>query len=61
MPDFFKKLKKKTEKKKMSGGDKAGDQTKLRLPFLPLQASTASLFCRRGKANSTETNGTYIQ
>uniref|UniRef100_A0A674EEG5 Piezo-type mechanosensitive ion channel component 2-like n=1 Tax=Salmo trutta TaxID=8032 RepID=A0A674EEG5_SALTR len=56
MPDFFKKLKKKTEKKKMSGGDKAGDQPKLRLPFLPLQASTASLFCRRGKANSTETN-----
>ncbi|XP_038867450.1 piezo-type mechanosensitive ion channel component 2-like [Salvelinus namaycush] len=56
MPDFFKKLKKKTEKKKMSGGDKAGDQPKLRLPFLPLQASTASLFRRRGKANSTETN-----
>uniref|UniRef100_A0A8C7UAN9 Piezo-type mechanosensitive ion channel component n=1 Tax=Oncorhynchus mykiss TaxID=8022 RepID=A0A8C7UAN9_ONCMY len=61
MPDFFKKLKKKTEKKKMSGGDKAGDQPKRRLPFLPLQASTASLFRRRGKANSTETNGTYIQ
>ncbi|XP_055788849.1 piezo-type mechanosensitive ion channel component 2-like [Salvelinus fontinalis] len=56
MPDFFKKLKKKTEKKKMSGGDKAGDQPKLRLPFLPLQASTTSLFRRRGKANSTETN-----
>ncbi|CDQ89753.1 unnamed protein product [Oncorhynchus mykiss] len=56
MPDFFKKLKKKTEKKKMSGGDKAGDQPKRRLPFLPLQASTASLFRRRGKANSTETN-----
>uniref|UniRef100_A0A8C7UJ22 Piezo-type mechanosensitive ion channel component n=1 Tax=Oncorhynchus mykiss TaxID=8022 RepID=A0A8C7UJ22_ONCMY len=49
MPDFFKKLKKKTEKKKMSGGDKAGDQPKRRLPFLPLQASTASLFRRRGK------------
>nr|XP_046223599.1 piezo-type mechanosensitive ion channel component 2-like [Oncorhynchus gorbuscha] len=56
MPDFFKKLKKKTEKKKMSGGDKAGDQPKRRLPFLPLQASTASLFRRWGKANSTETN-----
>ncbi|XP_035595477.2 piezo-type mechanosensitive ion channel component 2-like [Oncorhynchus keta] len=56
MPDFFKKLKKKTEKKKMSGGDKAGDQPKRRLPFLPLQASTASLFRRRGKANSTKTN-----
>ncbi|XP_031660217.1 piezo-type mechanosensitive ion channel component 2-like [Oncorhynchus kisutch] len=56
MPDFFKKLKKKTEKKKMSGGDKAGDQPKRRMPFLPLQASTASLFRRRGKANSTETN-----
>ncbi|CAB1336250.1 unnamed protein product, partial [Coregonus sp. 'balchen'] len=50
------KLKKKTEKKKMSGGDKAGDQPKRRLPFLPLQASTASLFRRRGKANSTESN-----
>uniref|UniRef100_A0A8C8D902 Piezo-type mechanosensitive ion channel component n=1 Tax=Oncorhynchus tshawytscha TaxID=74940 RepID=A0A8C8D902_ONCTS len=49
MPDFFKKLKKKTEKKKMSGGDKAGDQPKRRMPFLPLQASTASLFRRRGK------------
>ncbi|XP_024239446.1 piezo-type mechanosensitive ion channel component 2-like [Oncorhynchus tshawytscha] len=56
MPDFFKKLKKKTEKKKMSGGDKAGDQPKRRMPFLPLQASTASLFRRRGKGNSTETN-----
>uniref|UniRef100_A0A8C8DBF9 Piezo-type mechanosensitive ion channel component n=1 Tax=Oncorhynchus tshawytscha TaxID=74940 RepID=A0A8C8DBF9_ONCTS len=61
MPDFFKKLKKKTEKKKMSGGDKAGDQPKRRMPFLPLQASTASLFRRRGKGNSTETNSTYIQ
>ncbi|CAB1329419.1 unnamed protein product [Coregonus sp. 'balchen'] len=54
MPDFFKKLKKKTEKMKMSGGEKAGDQPKRRLPCLPLQASTASLFCRCGNANSTE-------
>ncbi|KAK6307809.1 hypothetical protein J4Q44_G00210800 [Coregonus suidteri] len=54
MPDFFKKLKKKTEKMKMSGGEKAGDQLKRRLPCLPLQASTASLFCRCGNANSTE-------
>nr|XP_046188657.1 piezo-type mechanosensitive ion channel component 2-like [Oncorhynchus gorbuscha] len=57
MPDFFKKLKKKTEKIKMSGGEKKGDEPKRRLPCLPLQASTASLFCRCGKANSTETNG----
>ncbi|XP_042155847.1 piezo-type mechanosensitive ion channel component 2 [Oncorhynchus tshawytscha] len=57
MPDFFKKLKKKTEKIKMSGGEKKGDEPKRRLPCLPLQASTASLFCRCGKANSTEING----
>ncbi|XP_038863404.1 piezo-type mechanosensitive ion channel component 2-like [Salvelinus namaycush] len=57
MPDFFKKLKKKTEKIKMSGGEKKGDEPKQRLPCLPLPASTASLFCRCGKANSTETNG----
>uniref|UniRef100_A0A673XM72 Piezo-type mechanosensitive ion channel component 2-like n=1 Tax=Salmo trutta TaxID=8032 RepID=A0A673XM72_SALTR len=61
MPDFFKKLKKKTEKMKMSGEEKKGDEPMQRLPCLPLQASTASLFCRCGKANSTETNGTYIQ
>uniref|UniRef100_A0A4W5NQ55 Piezo transmembrane helical unit domain-containing protein n=1 Tax=Hucho hucho TaxID=62062 RepID=A0A4W5NQ55_9TELE len=61
MPDFFKKLKKKTQKVKMSGGEKKRDQSKQRLPCLPLQASTASLFRRCGKANSTETNGTYIQ
>nr|XP_024002966.1 piezo-type mechanosensitive ion channel component 2-like [Salvelinus alpinus] len=57
MPDFFKKLKKKTEKIKTSGGEKKGDEPKQRLPCLPLPASTASLFCRCGKANSTETNG----
>ncbi|KAL1021410.1 hypothetical protein UPYG_G00012940 [Umbra pygmaea] len=57
MPDFFKKLKKKTEKNKMmDGGEKAGDQLKRRLPFLPMQASTASLFQRRGKTASTETD-----
>uniref|UniRef100_A0A6Q2ZNI8 Piezo-type mechanosensitive ion channel component n=1 Tax=Esox lucius TaxID=8010 RepID=A0A6Q2ZNI8_ESOLU len=50
MPDFFKKLKKKTEKNKTSEGETPGDHPRRRLPFLPLQASTASLFHRRGKA-----------
>ncbi|XP_019907528.3 piezo-type mechanosensitive ion channel component 2 [Esox lucius] len=54
MPDFFKKLKKKTEKNKTSEGETPGDHPRRRLPFLPLQASTASLFHRRGKATSTD-------
>ncbi|KAJ8015811.1 hypothetical protein DPEC_G00000230 [Dallia pectoralis] len=53
MPDFFKKLKKKTEKNKTASEEvKAGETPRRRLPFLPLQASTASLF--RGKSTSTE-------
>ncbi|GAA6220059.1 piezo-type mechanosensitive ion channel component 2-like [Lates japonicus] len=57
MPDFFKKLKKKVDKKKMTGGDKMGSKDKQeknlrRLKFLPLHASTTSIFCRRKRGDS---------
>ncbi|TKS77326.1 Piezo-type mechanosensitive ion channel component 2 [Collichthys lucidus] len=57
MPDFFKKMKRKVDKKKMTG-DKMGNNEKShrRLKFLPLQASTTSLFFRRKKGESPETN-----
>ena len=48
MPDFFKKLKKKVDKKKMGSKVKAAR----RLKFLPLQASTTSMFCRRKRDGS---------
>lgn len=62
MPDFFKKLKKKVDKKKMTG-DKMGSKERAprRLRFLPLQASTTSIFCRRKRGDSAETDGEYIQ
>ncbi|KAK3566022.1 hypothetical protein QTP86_024184, partial [Hemibagrus guttatus] len=48
MPDFLKKLKKKAEKNRLSGGAKGvKEDTKRRLGFLPLQTSTAKLFFRR--------------
>ncbi|XP_068607432.1 piezo-type mechanosensitive ion channel component 2 [Brachionichthys hirsutus] len=55
MPDFFKKMKRKVEKKKMAGGDKMSSRERLqrRLKLLPLHASTASLF-RRQKADCNE-------
>ncbi|KAM6930104.1 piezo-type mechanosensitive ion channel component 2 [Lycodopsis pacificus] len=58
MPDFFKKMKKKVDKKKMTGGDKMGskDKTQCRLKFLPIQASTTSMFCRRKKGDSAESD-----
>ncbi|XP_044066352.1 piezo-type mechanosensitive ion channel component 2 [Siniperca chuatsi] len=58
MPDFFKKLKKKVDKKKMTGGDKTGSKEKprRRLKFLPLQASTTSIFCRRKRDDSAESD-----
>ncbi|KAI9531017.1 hypothetical protein NQZ68_000509 [Dissostichus eleginoides] len=58
MPDFFKKMKKKVDRKKMTGGDKTGssDRSKRRLKFLPIQASTTSLFCRRRKGDSAESD-----
>ncbi|KAM7404453.1 hypothetical protein PAMP_011798 [Pampus punctatissimus] len=56
MPDFFKKLKKKVDKKKVTGGDKMGSEEKAprRLRFLPLHGSTTSIFCRRRRADSDE-------
>ncbi|XP_029291030.1 LOW QUALITY PROTEIN: piezo-type mechanosensitive ion channel component 2 [Cottoperca gobio] len=58
MPDFFKKMKKKVDKKKMMGGDKTGskEKTQRRLKFLPLQASTSSLFCRGRRGDSAESD-----
>ncbi|XP_047463265.1 piezo-type mechanosensitive ion channel component 2 [Mugil cephalus] len=54
MPDFFKKLKKKADKRKMTSGDK--EKTSRRLRFLPLQASTTSMFCRKKKDDSAESH-----
>ncbi|KAM9855188.1 piezo-type mechanosensitive ion channel component 2 [Aulostomus maculatus] len=58
MPDFFKKLKKKVDKNKMTGGDKTGSKGKptRRLKFLPLQSSTTSIFCRRKRGDSGESD-----
>ncbi|KAL7884441.1 hypothetical protein AOLI_G00072110 [Acnodon oligacanthus] len=57
MPDFFKKLKKKTEKKRQSGVTR-GEQgvTRRRLLFLSLQTSTASLFCRQRGGESLDSH-----
>lgn len=62
MPDFFKKMKKKVDKKKMSGGDKTTNKERLqrRLKMLPLHASTTSLFCRQRKGQASETHGKYL-
>lgn len=59
MPDFFKKLKKKVDKKKMTGADKMGsaEKPRRRLKFLPLQASTTSIFCRQKTGGSSESFG----
>uniref|UniRef100_A0A672G1W0 Uncharacterized protein n=1 Tax=Salarias fasciatus TaxID=181472 RepID=A0A672G1W0_SALFA len=56
MPDFFKKMKKKVDKKKMTSAEKSGSKEKpsRRLKFLPFQASTTSLFCRQRKGESAE-------
>ena len=59
MPDFFKKLKKKADKKKTQGSEKKGSSEKTRcLKFLPLGASTTSLFCRRRKGDA-DSDGEY--
>ncbi|KAG7259585.1 hypothetical protein CRUP_003966 [Coryphaenoides rupestris] len=63
MPDFFKKMKKKVEKKKMtgdadrgaSGEDGAGRRRRLR--FLPIHASSTSIFSRRKTKDSGEPGG----
>ncbi|MBN3325162.1 PIEZ2 protein, partial [Atractosteus spatula] len=68
MPDFFKKLKKKAQKKRGSTGEREdkqgqrgsgerGAQRGRRLPFLPLQSSSGSLFRRRRAADSTGGTG----
>lgn len=59
MPDFFKKMKKKVDKNKMTGGEKLGSKEKAprRLKFLPLSASTTSIFCRRKREDSAESHG----
>lgn len=61
MPDFFKKMKRKVEKKKMTGGDKTCSKEKhpRRLKFLPLQASTTSIFRRQKRGDSAESDGEY--
>ncbi|XP_041801905.1 piezo-type mechanosensitive ion channel component 2 [Chelmon rostratus] len=58
MPDFFKKMKRKVEKKKMTGGDKTCSKEKhpRRLKFLPLQASTTSIFRRQKRGDSAESD-----
>lgn len=62
MPDFFKKMKRKVEKKRMTG-DKTSSKEKpqRRLKFLPLQASTTSIFCRRKTGESAESDGEYSE
>ncbi|XP_077433447.1 piezo-type mechanosensitive ion channel component 2 isoform X2 [Vanacampus margaritifer] len=54
MPDFFKKLKKKVDKKKITGGEK--EKQARRLKFLPLQSSTTSIFRMLKRGNSTESD-----
>ncbi|XP_028841723.1 piezo-type mechanosensitive ion channel component 2 [Denticeps clupeoides] len=61
MPDFFKKLKRKTQKHRMSGAagreGEGGDQEaepRRRQPFLPLQTSSASSLGRKAAGNSTD-------
>lgn len=62
MPDFFKKMKRKVEKKKMTGDKTSGkDKPLRRLKFLPLQSSTTSIFCRQKKGGSAESAGEYLE
>ncbi|XP_066500511.1 piezo-type mechanosensitive ion channel component 2 [Hoplias malabaricus] len=57
MPDFFKKLKKKTEKNRQSAGVRGNQgETRRRLPFLAIHASSASLFCRKRGGESSDSH-----
>lgn len=62
MPDFFKKLKKKTEKNKMTVESRRREENtseeskRRRLPFLPLQTSYTSFF-QKQRGESTERLG----
>lgn len=59
MPDFFKKLKRKTEKNKMTGGSRRREEnTSGRIPFFSLRASYTSFF-RRQRAESPERQGNF--
>lgn len=62
MPDFFKKMKKKVDKNRMTG-DRTSNKEKpqRRLKFLPLQASTTSIFSRRWTSESAESDGEYSE
>ncbi|KAL4646317.1 piezo-type mechanosensitive ion channel component 2-like [Arapaima gigas] len=51
MPDFFKKLKRKTERNRASSG------TKRHLKFMPAETSTGSLFRRRKTGSCVDGNG----
>ncbi len=53
MPDFFKKLKRKTEKNKMAGGSRHRDENTRRMPFFPSYIS----FLQRKRAESPERQG----
>ncbi|KAG9339696.1 hypothetical protein JZ751_023342 [Albula glossodonta] len=64
MPDFFKKLKRKTQRKRTGGSSGGGvgererpGETTRKLRFFPLQSSSGSLFCRLGKNDNTDGNG----
>lgn len=60
MPDFFKKMKRKVEKKRMTGDrNSCKEKPGRRLRFLPLQASTTSIFCRRNTDKPSESSGEY--
>ncbi|XP_036388553.1 piezo-type mechanosensitive ion channel component 2 [Megalops cyprinoides] len=60
MPDFFKKLKRKTLRNRAGGGaggdrERSGERPR-RLGFLPLQSSTGSLLRRLGRGDSADHN-----
>lgn len=53
-------MKKKVEKKKMTGErNSSKEKPQRRLRFLPLQASTSSIFCRRKASEPSESDGKY--
>eukprot|EP00066_Takifugu_rubripes_P026302 XP_011615568.1 PREDICTED: piezo-type mechanosensitive ion channel component 2-like [Takifugu rubripes] len=57
MPDFFKKMKRKVEKKRMTGDrNNCKEKPRRRLRFLPLQASTTSIFWRRNTDEPSESS-----
>lgn len=62
MPDFFKKMKRKVESTRMTEDKTSSkEQPQCRLKFLPLQASTTSIFFRRKTGEPPETDGEYSE